>query len=80
MRDDLMSYSPFSKKEHKIDPVPAVSSDHPYSKLSEKDTSNKEHGHLSNGASYVKTTFKKEHECRGECSKVFAIVMSCPRL
>lgn len=62
VKQDLNAYSPFSKKEHKIASAPAVSSDHPYSKLFEKDRFNKEHGHLSNGASYTKTTFKKQNE------------------
>lgn len=69
MREDLTSYSPFSKKQHNIDSGPAISYDHPYSKLFEKERSNKEHGHLSIGSPYVKTTFKKEHECKGDCDK-----------
>jgi acetyltransferase-like isoleucine patch superfamily enzyme len=58
------------KEQHEIDPKPALSSDHPYKKLFEKERFNREHGHLSTGSPYVKTTFKKEdHKCDGECDK-----------
>jgi hypothetical protein len=65
----LVPPSPLAGRQHNIDPDPALSNDHPYSKLFEREKFNKEHGHLSTGSPYVKTTFKKEHKCEGECSK-----------
>jgi acetyltransferase-like isoleucine patch superfamily enzyme len=52
--------SPLAGKQHNIDPDPALSNDHPYSKLFKREKFNKEHGHLSTGSPYVKTTFKKD--------------------
>ena len=66
---DIYPPSPLAGRQHNIDSGPALSNDHPYSKLFEKERFNKEHGHLSTGSPYTKTTFKKEHPCVGECSK-----------
>jgi carbonic anhydrase/acetyltransferase-like protein (isoleucine patch superfamily) len=66
---DIFPLSPLAGRQHNIDSGPALSNDHPYSKLFEKERSNKEHGHLSTGSPYVKTTFKKEHECAGDCDR-----------
>jgi acetyltransferase-like isoleucine patch superfamily enzyme len=57
------------EKKYNRDPEPALSTDHPYSKLFKRERFNKEHGHLSTGSPYTKTTFKKEHECKGDCDK-----------